>query len=69
MKKWVDWFLGQWREMLNRLIGLGDPLILLIWLHEALKLLQPLRIGRCLALSNYERTRHAKHRLAYSGGI
>lgn len=69
MKKRVDWFLGHWREMLNRLIGLGDPLIFLVWLQEALKLRQPLWIGRCLALSVYGRTRHANHRLAYSGGI
>lgn len=69
MKKQVDWFLGHRREVLNRLIGLGDPPIFLVWLHEALQLRQPLRIGRCLALSDYGRARDAKHRLAYSGGI
>lgn len=53
----------------NGLIGLGDPLIAIDTLPQNHSIPQPFQVGRSLVPSGFGRTRHAEHRLAYSGGL
>ncbi|MBA8841325.1 hypothetical protein FHW03_004676 [Ochrobactrum sp. RH2CCR150] len=56
-------------RVLNGFIGLGDPLIALGTLPQNHSIPQPFQVGRGLVPSGFGRTRHAEHRLAYSGGL
>lgn len=56
-------------RLYNGLIGLGDPLIALDTLPKNHSMPQPFQVGRGLVPFGFGRTRHAEHRLAYSGGL